>query len=119
MNKKIIINKITTLILIMTLSISGMFLAPVTVHAEGWLDYVQDLTLGQAVHGSMKAGDFKGKASVNSEETYWHIYKITMPQTGILNVYLESAEKKYFDAYYQPYFTMYSTVDPEKRVVIW
>lgn len=102
-------NKITKQVLILSLFlfISGIIFAPVTVHAAGWLEYAQDLTLGDTVSGSMKTGDYYGLPEVKSGNYYWHIYKISMPNDGMLNMYIESASSEYLSYGYMNYSTKY------------
>lgn len=71
------------------LLLSCIFTAPTVVRAAGWLDYAKDLTLGTAVSGSIKSGDFY------IGDYYWHIYKFTMPYSGLLHMYIESKSGDY------------------------
>ncbi len=82
--------KLIAIAMVFALFLSGIIWQPDSVRAAGWLDYVQELTLGNAVTGSMKSGDFY------SDDDIWHIYKFTMPENGLLSVYLETESKTYF-----------------------
>ena len=96
--KRTLLKSVTSAILALVLTLSGIFIAPITVRADGWPGYAQNLTLGVAVTGTAKAGDFEGRLEDNidgSEEYYWNVYKLTMPQKGLLNVYLESVTPDY------------------------
>ena len=96
--KRTLLKSVTSAILALVLTLSGIFIAPITVRADGWPGYAQNLTLGVAVTGTAKAGDFEGRLEDNidgSEEYYWNVYKFTMPQKGLLNVYLESVTPDY------------------------
>ncbi|MEY8392563.1 Ig-like domain-containing protein [Lachnospiraceae bacterium 45-W7] len=88
------------------LTLSVVF-SSATAYAAGWLDYVQDLTLGDTVSGSLKKGDYYGLPEVNSGSYYWHIYKISMPKDGLLNMYIESASSEYLSYGYMNYSTKY------------
>ena len=90
--KRTLLKSVTSAILALVLTLSGIFIAPITVRADGWPGYAQNLTLGVAVTGTAKAGDFEGRLedNISSYEYYWNVYKFTMPQKGLLNVYLES-----------------------------
>lgn len=116
MNQKTFAKKIIALLLTVAISISGMLLVPTTAHAAGWLDYVQDMTLGQAVSGSIKDGDFYGRIDSNSGLYYWNVYRFSMPKTGILHAYCESEEKDYFDGSRYRYFTIFSVSDPDNYI---
>lgn len=112
MNIKNKLIKYTTYI-ILTLTI--IIFSQNTVYADGWLDYVQDLTLGDAVSGSIKNGDFKNRQ--NGSNFYWHIYKFSMPKDGLLNIYLESSSSEYL-TYNHTYngFTIFSGSNPDQTV---
>lgn len=111
------------MMLTLFLLISGIIFAPITVHATGWLEYVQDLTMGNTVSGSLKAGDYRGLAEVNSGNYYWHIYKISMPRDGLLSMYIESASSEYLSYGYMNSdtkyhgFAIFSGSNPD--VLIW
>ena len=86
----------------------------VTAHAAGWLNNVNSLTLGNAVSGSIMEGDYYGATEYNSDKYYWHIYRFTMPQNGLLNVYIESASSEYLRYYYSVNgFAIFSGADPD------
>lgn len=120
-NKKI--KQIASMMLTLFLLISGIVFVPITVHAAGWLDYAQDLTLGNTVSGSIKTGDYRGLPEVNSGNYYWHIYKIFMPRDGLLSMYIESASSEYLSYGYMNYstkyhgFAIFSGYNPD--VLIW
>lgn len=121
MKKKRTLSKsVTSAVLALVLTLSGIFIAPVTVRADGWPEHAQNLTLGVAVTGTAKAGDFHGpleNKDGNGSEYYWNVYKFTMPQKGLLNVYLESTHKAYF--YYGSGFrgfAIFSVSDPDNLV---
>lgn len=109
-------------LLTLMLTALGIFLiSPTTTHAAGWVGYAKNLTLGETVSGSMKAGDYKGKFSVNSNTYYWHIYKFTMPEQGRLSVYVESAANYYFGSSnsaskYGVYYTIYPASNPDDYI---
>ena len=73
-----------------------------------------------AVTGTAKAVDCHGpleNKDGNGSEYYWNVYKFTMPQKGLLNVYLESTHKAYF--YYGSGFrgfAIFSVSDPDNLV---
>lgn len=112
MNKKTFTKKIIALLLAVAISISGMLLVPTTAHAAGWLDQVKNLTLGQAVSGSMKEGDFHVSGFMYLR--YWHVYKFSMPQKGVLHVDFESADWAYFVSDNE--FTIFSVSDPDNYI---
>ena len=95
--KRTLLKSVTSAVLALVLTLSGIFIAPITVRADGWPGYAQNLTLGVAVTGTAKAGDFEGRLedNISSYEYYWNVYKFTMPQKGLLNVYLESVTPDY------------------------
>ena len=95
--KRTLLKSVTSAVLALVLTLSGIFIAPITVRADGWPGYAQNLTLGVAVTGTAKAGDFQGRLedNISSYEYYWNVYKFTMPQKGLLNVYLESVTPDY------------------------
>lgn len=91
--------KITSVVLIIALALSSVIIAPTTVRAAGWLDYVRNLTLGTTVIGSIKSGDYRGPIENDANfggEYYWHIYRFNMPSNGILNLYIECSSKAFF-----------------------
>lgn len=86
--------------LISTLLASALFMLSITAfpakaYAAGWLNYSQDISLGNTVTGTMKQGDYYGPLENAGSSYYWHTYKFSMPQSGFLNIYFESAERKY------------------------
>lgn len=44
--KRTLLKSVTSAILALVLTLSGIFIAPVTVQADGWPEYAQSLTLG-------------------------------------------------------------------------
>lgn len=100
--KKTVTKNIIAMLLILTLTISGITFLPATVSAAGWLDYAgQSITLGNSVNGSIKTGDYCGPTELYAGyKTYWHIYKFSMPQDGLLNMYIESASPSYLNYSY-------------------
>lgn len=124
--------RIASFLLSFVLIAAGICSMPKTVHAAGWTDVSKDLTLGETVHDNFKLGDYIGlveaAASSSSEfEYYWHVYKFTMPKTGLLDIFFETAQSDYFkDSYYfsdyrdkHPYngFAVFSTSNTDK--IIW
>lgn len=109
------------------LFLSVIWLRPATVHAAGWLDAVQQqpITLGTAVTGSIKDGDYQGLTESTSYSskgvnTYWHIYRFTMPKEGLLNISLESASEAYLKYYHYggaDGFVIFSSADPDE--ILW
>lgn len=97
MNRKtMIMKKITSMLLTLMIALPGVFIAPVTAQAAGWLDTeIKNIVLGTAVSGTIKSGDYYGDIEERSVSLYWHVYKFTMPQEGLLNVYVESAAGGY------------------------
>lgn len=109
MNRKTMITKkITSMLLALTIILSGLFIAPVTAQAAGWLDYVQNITLGTAVTGTIKSGDY----ATSGEYDYWHVYRFAMPRNGLLNVYLESAT----DSYHRSDFFLFAASNPDNKI---
>lgn len=116
MNRKTkIMKKITSMLLALTIILSGLFIAPVTAQAAGWLDYVQNITLGTTVTGTMKSGDYNTESYYNHCRDYWHVYKFIMPKDGLLNVYLESADDSYFGDSYCP-CGIFSGSNPDNEI---
>lgn len=116
--KKSISRKVFALFLAAALMLSSILVSPSTVEAAGWLEYAtQTITLGTAVSGSMKDGDYYGLPESGSSKYYWHIYKITMPEKGLLNIYLESLSEAYlkYDWTYDG-FVIFSAADPDDMV---
>lgn len=119
--------KVSALFLVAAIVLSSVMVSPSTVKAAGWLEYAtQTITLGTAVSGSFKDGDYFGLDGVNGYSFYWHIYKFSMPKQGALNIYVESAAQQYLDrAYYNDshryinntYYTVFSASDPDK--ILW
>ena len=110
----------TFMLLTLFMLLSGIIFAPVTVQAAGWLEYAQDLTLGNTVSGSIKTGDYHGMTEYGSTVYYWHIYRFTMPRDGLLNMYIESASSNYLN--YSSYgtnngFAIFSGSNPDN--IIW
>lgn len=92
--------KITHMLLAVSLVMSGIFIFPTAAHAAGWLGHEKALSLGTTVTDSIKSGDYRGltEGKGNRPEgvnTYWHIYKFSMPKDGLLNLYIESASQGY------------------------
>lgn len=112
-----------SMLLTLFLLISCIIFAPITAYAAGWLDYAQDLTMGNTVSGSIKTGDYRGLPEVNSGNYYWHIYKISMPRDGLLSMYIESASSEYLSYGYMNSdtkyhgFAIFSGSNPD--VLIW
>lgn len=99
---------------------------PSEAYAAGWLDCPkQNITLGSSVNASIKTGDYKGlteSTSYSSKgiETYWHIYKFSIPEDGLLNIYIESASASYLDYYYHggaDGFVIFSVSNPDE--ILW
>ena len=115
-------------LLAFALFLSVASFSPMTVHAAGWLGYAQNLTLGQAVTGSIKSGDYNGLTEGNGNRpgginSYWHIYRFSMPKDGLLNIYLESTSSEYLNYNYNwqslSYFngfTIFSASDPDHLI---
>ena len=97
--KRKIVTKATSILLTSVLIVSVITLLPATAQAAGWLEYAQDITLGNAVSASIKSGDYYDAASSHGSNWYWHIYKFTMPQDGLLNLYIESEVRDYVFLY--------------------
>ncbi len=117
--KQLMKQKIIPLLLAVAIIMSGITIFPSTVQAAGWLDYAdQTINLGTAVSGSIKSGDYYGQTE-GKYSVYWHIYKFTMPQAGLLNIYIESLSDRYL--YYSwssdSGFVVFSGADSDK--VIW
>lgn len=117
--KKSISRKVFALLLAAALMLSSIVVSPSTVAAAGWLEHAtQTITLGTAVSGSIKDGDYYGPTELDSSyKHYWHIYKFTMPKKGLLNIYLESLSEQYWYYTYYSGFAVYSTSDPDK--IVW
>lgn len=117
-NRKI--KQMASMLLTLFLLISCISFAPITAHAAGWLEYVQDLTMGNTVSGSLKAGDYRGLTEDGGSARYWHIYRFTMPKDGLLNLYIESASSAYlmYSSSTRPDgFAIYSASNPDN--VVW
>lgn len=126
--KRTIAQKTYALFLAAVLVLSSIMVSPSTVRAAGWLEYAtQTITLGTAVSGSIKNGDYYGltEALSNSgaRNTYWHIYKFAMPKDGLLNLYIESASSQYLTygtwrgLHEYDGFVIYSTSEPD--TIVW
>lgn len=117
-NKKI--KQTTSILLALFLLISGIIFAPVTAHAAGWLDYAQrTINLGTTVTDSIKTGDYYGQTEGN-KDYYWHIYKFSMPQKGLLNIYIESEAVTYFNftsSYPWEGYVIFSASNPDD--IVW
>lgn len=79
---------------------TGILSEPITARAAGWPDYAKDLTLGSAVTGSIKIGDYNGTIEnitsiSDSYKYYWNVYRFSMPKDGLLNIYIESGDSQY------------------------
>lgn len=108
------------MLLTLFLLISCIIFAPITAYAAGWLDYAQDLTMGNTVSGSIKTGDYRGLTEDGGSARYWHIYRFTMPKDGLLNLYIESASSTYlmYSSSTRPDgFAIYSASNPDN--IIW
>lgn len=126
--KKLIQQKAMPLLLAVASIISNITIFPSTVHAAGWLGYAQNISLGTAVHGSMKEGDYYGLLenglSGNGQYKYfWHVYKFSMPQSGLLDIAIESGNKAYFygatsSVFSEGYngFAIFSGSDPDNLI---
>lgn len=120
--KRTLLKSVTSAVLALVLTLSGIFIAPITVRADGWPGYAQNLTLGMTVTGTIKAGDFYGRLEGNlyEEAYYWNVYKFSMPKNGLLNVYFESANIKYFYDRWAGVagngFAIFPTSDPDNLV---
>lgn len=102
------------------LAVSGFIIAPIIVQAAGWLDYVQEMTLGTAVTGSITSSDYYGPfENVDGvrSEYYWDIYKFTMPQSGLLKMYIECRAEDFFENINADGYVIFSGLDPDN--VVW
>lgn len=69
--KQRIKRRIIPLLLAIAIISSGITIFPATVQAAGWLDAeIKEITLGEAVSGSIKEDDYYGEI----EEHHWSIY---------------------------------------------
>lgn len=87
-------------VLAFILFLTGILSEPITARAAGWPDYAKDLTLGSAVTGSIKIGDYNGTIEnitsiSDSYKYYWNVYRFSMPKDGLLNIYIESGDSQY------------------------
>lgn len=122
--KNRISKRVISILLTLTLFVSGIVTFSTEARAAGWLEYAnQTITLGTAVSGSIKEGDYQSKLEVSSPySSYWHMYKVTIPQNGQLNIYMESETEDYFTrrfhgvGYYFTYFTIFSALDPDNYI---
>lgn len=99
--KKQFMKRTVSGLIALMLMVSGVVYAPLTVRAEGWLDEdVAELKLGEAVMGSIKAQDYRGgiEGTAGDSLYYWKIYEFSMPQDGLLDMYMESAEGAYLSS---------------------
>lgn len=102
--KRKIGKRLISIVLTLVLLVSGITLFPSKAYAAGWLEYVKTITLGTAVSGSIKEGDYYGRTELSytsyySSNMYWHIYSFTMPKDGLLHIYLESISEEYWQYY--------------------
>lgn len=86
-------------VLAFILFLTGILSEPITARAAGWPDYAKDLTLGSAVTGSIKIGDYNGTIEnitsiSDSYKYYWNVYRFSMPKDGLLNIYIESGDSQ-------------------------
>lgn len=117
--KNQISKRILVSLLTLALFVSGIVISPTKAIAAGWLEYAnQTITLGSSTSASMKDGDYYGLPESGSYEYYWHIYKFTMPEKGLLNIYLESLSEAYL-RYRSLYdgFAIFLASDPDN--VVW
>lgn len=93
-----IMAKAASILLALALIVSGIMFLPSTAQAVGWPDYAKELTLGTTVNGTIKEGDYSNvlENGFSSGEYWWHVYKFSMPKSGLLNIYLESGNSNYF-----------------------
>lgn len=110
-----IVKRTIPMLLMSFLLVSGIALTPAPVHAAGWLDYTQSLTLGNTVNGSIKSGDYNGPLEDKSSKYYWHVYRFAMPKDGLLHFYMESASKTYFSSNSGSY-AIFSASNPDDRI---
>lgn len=117
--KSRISKRLISIILTLTILVSGIALFPDKAYAAGWLEYAQEtITLGNAVSASIKDGDYYGLTETSSSaKHYWHIYKFTMPKNGLLNIYIESLSEQYFGYTVSSGFVIYPTSDPDN--IVW
>ena len=99
MNAKKIVKKTVSFVLAFILFLTGILSEPITARAAGWPDYAKDLTLGSAVTGSIKIGDYNGTIEnitsiSDSYKYYWNVYRFSMPKDGLLNIYIESGDSQ-------------------------
>lgn len=121
--KKWIDQRIVSIILTLVIAASTILVMPTTVHAAGWPDYAQNLTLGTAVYGSIKEGDYNGllENEIGRGGYFWNVYKFSMPKNGLLNIYLESENAGYFfgdsySNYYYDGFAIFSCANPDNLI---
>lgn len=110
MNRKTMrMKKITSMLLALTIILSGAFITPITAQAAGWLGHEQNLILGQTVTNSLKTGD-----KYDEDGMYCNPYKFTMPQDGLLNIHFECSDEQYF--YNAMELAIYHVSDPDRPI---
>ncbi len=117
--KKLFSKKVMSGLLALMLMVSGAVSVPLTAHAEGWLDYAEELNLGAAVMDSIKEKDYRGgiEGTAGDSLYYWKIYEFSMPQDGLLDMYLESEEGAYLSvASAYDGFAIFDSEEPDDLV---
>lgn len=110
--------------LLALLLVFGAAFVPLTAHAAeveegGWLNYAKELKLGEAVMDSIKEQDYYGgiEGAAGDDKYYWKIYEFTMPQDGLLDMYLESKEGAYLStASAYDGFAVFDGEDPDNLI---
>lgn len=117
--KELFRKKMAPGLLALMLMVFGAAFVPLTAHAEGWLDYAEELQLGEAAMNSIKEQDYRGgiEGTAGDSLYYWKIYEFSMPQDGLLDMYLESEEGAYLSvASAYDGFAIFDGEDPDNLI---
>ena len=90
---KRVVKKIWAFVLALSMVLGLAAVNTEVAYADGWLNHVQNYTLGETVTGTLNTSDYYG------DSWYWDVYKFDMPVSGNLMCYVESKDLGYFSNY--------------------
>lgn len=120
--KKQFFKKAVLGLMTLMLMVSGAAYSTLTAHAaEGWFNSedVKELKLGEEVMDGIVEKDYRGpiEGEGTTGDYYWKIYQFSMPQEGLLEIYIESEEGAYLNptAAYDG-FAIFDAAEPDDLI---
>lgn len=119
--KKQFIKKAVLGLMTLMLMVSGAAFSTLTAHAAGgWFsEDVKELKLGEEVMDGIVEKDYRGpiEGEGMTGDYYWKIYQFSMPEDGLLDIYIESEEGAYLNpvAAYDG-FAIFDAAEPDDLI---